>query len=402
MAKAKKFTPVQISPKIMTADQVKRWLGNLPDSEVMRSILRAEIQDIRAGDPREERTMRGLWYDIVKPLLSQAGILNNKTSGGKDIPWAGNLSKYLAELVRAGETSYEELGIVDGSRQRQPAQALATQLIDVQMVGAHFPWIILFTEKDTIWGVLESLADLYGVSAISGGGEPSNACTENTVREIIRSDTFQENQPEDLIILSLTDYDPFGYKIAQAQFDQVLEAAGGVTPKELGQLKHVRHTRLGLTPDQLTPAQRQAKSYEPKDTGLAEWFAKYGGVDGEPLGLELDALPLSQLRRMFAEGIERVIDLEKRRQDLREAFIDLLACELLLPEFESKRQAMLQAVKSNGLWSQITSAPIPDDLFKAAAVSGAGWIAPVQTKTLFKDYQEQVKQVMGQVESGSK
>ena len=61
----------------------------------------------------------------------------------------------------------------------------------MQLVGGHYPWLILFTEKDTIWGELESLASLYGVSAISGGGQPSAACTADIVRLILASEAYR-------------------------------------------------------------------------------------------------------------------------------------------------------------------------------------------------------------------
>lgn len=390
----KKFAPVQKNTREMTTGEIRSWLDGLPNSVVMRSILMAEIQAVQAGAPRERRTMRNMWYDVVKPVLSRAGILNITTSGGKPVPWDRLLSKYLAELVREGVTSYEELLIVDGSRQRQPARALTTTMVDIQVVGAHFPWVVLFTEKDTIWGEVQDLADLYGVSAVSGGGEPSMACTENTVRAIVRSEAYQEMRPESIIVLSLTDYDPFGYKIAEAQFRQVLETAGAMGIDELGALREVSHLRLGLEPDQLTPEEREANAYEPKDQGLDEWYQETGGVDDLPLGLELDALPLSRLRRMFADGIEQQIDLEKRRQDLRDAFIDLVACDLLMPGFEEKRKAMVQAARTNGCWDEIANTPIPDDLFQRAAVRGAGWIAPVQIKALFDDCKGELEKIM--------
>jgi len=364
---AKKFVQLQKHPSESTADELRDALADLPDAQVMRSLLRAEIDAIRNRAGRETRTMRNLWYSLVKPALSRAGILNKVTRNGKPVAWDGLLSKYLAELVRAGEMSYEELHIVDGSRQRQTAVTITRSVAYVELVGAHYPWVILFTEKDTIWGEVQTLASLYGVSAISGGGQPSNACTENTVRAIMRSEAYCDRQP--VMVLSLTDYDPAGYSIARAQFTQVQETAG--------QYCEVYHERLGLLPSQLTAEERLQNAYEPKDKGLAEWYAETEGVDGQPLGLELDALPLSRLRRMFAEGIERVIDLDKRRDDLRAAFLDLLACELLRPDFDARRQALQEAVKSNGLWDIIAGTPIPDSLFRRAAVAGMNSINPL-------------------------
>jgi len=175
----------------MTDGELRDALGDLPASQVIRSLLMSELEAMRNGAEREDRTMRhGLWYELAKPALSRSGRLNDKTGNGKPVDWPALLSKYLAELVREGVTTYEELRIVDGSRQRQTAVDITRTIADVQLVGGHFPRVILFTEKDTIWPVVADLASLYGVSAISGGGEPSNACTENTVKRIMCSEAY--------------------------------------------------------------------------------------------------------------------------------------------------------------------------------------------------------------------
>ena len=378
----KGYTLLQTHPGEMAGDDLRDALGDLADSEVMRSLLMAELKAIRGGAQREDRTMRNLWYSLVKPALSRAGLLGKKTSGGKDVPWDAKLSKYLAELVREGETTYAEMRIVDGSRQRQAAVAITSPVASVELVGAYSPWVILFTEKDTIWGVVESLASLYGVSAISGGGQPSNACTENTVNAILQHENYPSGYP--IVLLALTDYDPAGYSIAGAQLAQIGEVLGQ-TP--------VLYRRLGLEPSQLTPEERAQNSYEPKDKGLAKWFAETGGVDGEPLGIELDALPLSRLRTMFADGIEMHVSLEAKREDLRNAYLDLIACELLRPDFDAKRRALQDAVKDDGMWDDILEANLPKDLFKQAAVAGLDCIDPLRYD-LFKCADE-VRETMG-------
>lgn len=388
------FAPVQTHPDKMSPDEHRALLADLPDSQALRTLLMAEVQAIRAGTvEREARTMRGLWYDVIKSPLSHAGILNKKTRHGHDVPWDKKLSDILAELVREGVTTYEELRVVDGSRQTQVAVTITHTVAAVSLVGAHYPWIILFTEKDTMWGEVQQIASLYGVSAISGAGEPSYASTENKIREIVRSKGYRAERPGRLIILSLTDYDPSGYNIAEAIVQQVFEVAQALPVRERGWLREVYHERLGLVPDQLTAELREAKSYEPKTKGLDEWFARTGGVDGKPLGIELDALPLSRLRAMFAEGIERHVDLENRRQDLREAYLDLLACEALLPDFAAKRTALIEAVKATPIWDEIEATTIPASLFREAALAGWDSINPVEDVELF-GHDDEVREVM--------
>jgi len=295
------LVPVQ-EIKRLDETQVREWLHpSLANREVIRSILVAELQAIRAGHDRDIRTMRGLWYEIVKPLLSRSGRLQQRTENGNPIKWDGQLSAVLAELVREGFTTYDEMKILDGSRKRQPAQEIKTGLIDVTMIGTLFPWVILFTEKDTIWPVIRNLASLYGVSAVSGSGQPSLAATENMLLEILQAD------PDEIIVLTLTDYDPAGYSISDAQIQQIADVVQAVNQRVSIQFK-----RLGLEPDQLTPDELEANAYEPADKGLKEWTRRTGGINGRPLGLELDSLPLSRIRGMFAEAVENVTSVEQR------------------------------------------------------------------------------------------
>ena len=103
-------------------------------------------------------------------------------------------------------------------------------------------------------------------------------------------------------------------------------------------------------------------------------------MDGEPLGLELDALPLSRLRAMFAEGIEARVDLGPRYDDLRAALLELTAWETLRPEMERRKEALITRVQSDGIWARVAATEVPGGLFTAAA--GAGWrtINPVTTE----------------------
>ena len=371
---------------------IKQLLKGLQYKQVINSLIIYEVSAIRAGEVREVRTLRGLWYKLIKPIVSRSGRLNELGANNKPVEWSRYLSDYLKELVDAGITSYQELAIIDGSRERRPAAQVDAQLIDVSMVGGHYPWVILFTEKDTIWPIVENIASLYGVSAISGKGKPAAACSENMTRAIIRTEAFKTAQPEALILLSLTDYDPSGYIIASAQLDQITIAARNYDG-ERGKLKQVIHKRIGITPDQLAPAELAANSYEPKEAGLAEWFKETGGINGQPLGLELDSLATSQLRAMYASAIEREIDLTNRYDDLREAFIDLMACYRLLPEFNARRAELIAQAKQAAVYTAIKSARLSEDLFYNAAIAGEYWIGPNKTLQLFENYKGPLTQL---------
>lgn len=351
-------------PLRMSAPELQAAFGGESNAGALRGLIMAEVCDIRNGSGRDERTLRGFWYDYVKPLLSRLGLLHKLTSNNKPVDWDAKLSKYVAEQVRHGSTSYKELALVDGSRQRRVAQAVNVGIADVTLAGDHFPWVILFTEKDAAWGAVESVARLYGVSAISGGGVPSAVCTANTIEAIL---DHKNSGDGPLVLLSLTDYDPAGYAIARAQCDQIKEVSGG---------RAVDHVRLGLVPEQLTAAERAAKAYTPKEDGLAAWYAETGGVDGDMLGLELDALGLARIRAMFAAGIEQQVNTAPLWDDLRRAYVDLIAWGLLLPQVAKQLDALRAVVWDGSLGQAIRNEVMPGDLFRAAAAAGWDSINP--------------------------
>ncbi len=321
-------------------DVLEQQLGGLPMTKLLRGLLRTEVNEIRSGAPREPRTLRHVWYSVVKPILSRIDRLHQQTAGGKAVKWPSKLSAQLSRLVAKGVTTYAELGIVDASRHR--------------LVGTGaFPWVVLFIEKDTIYGELERLAKVYGVSAISGKGQPSFACTEHTIEAVLRLPTYDG---QDFVLLSVTDYDPHGLHIADAQATQLQSAARG----RFG----VTHNRLGLVPSQLTEDERRQHAYVLKGADQLGF--------GE-IGYELDALPLSRFRAIFVEGLEQYIDLDVAKEGLREKYLVSIAWGLLQPIIGT----LTDAVGGTALDKHISTMEIPSDVFSQAVNEGASTVDPL-------------------------
>ena len=121
--------------------------------------------------------------------------------------------------------------------------------------------------------------------------------------------------------------------------------------------------------------------------------SRLGGVNGRPLGIELDVLPISQMRQMRAEAIDYCISLDPRREDLREAFIEGLAWETLMPDTKAHKDRLCQVVKSAQVWTQIQDTPIPNEVFRDAAIAGSNVVDP---RDVF-DCDAEVLEVMSQV-----
>ena len=126
----------------------------MKDAVLLRSIIMNEKKFLTID---YDRSLRGFWYSTVKPTLDKLGLLteNDSTEDGLT-KWDAKLSLYMAELVRLGAASYQDLHIVDTSRQRAtPANAYRTvdpETYGDQVSAAPYPNIIISTEKDTVCG----------------------------------------------------------------------------------------------------------------------------------------------------------------------------------------------------------------------------------------------------------
>lgn len=387
----KDYIILRDNPMDMTRDTLQSKMAGQGWAVVMRSILMYEIERcdaVRAGGQTiEARTLRGLWYRLIKPSLERLGALEKtfydetRVSNPKDLhrvpEWAGLMSKYLAELVRLGRTTYARLGIIDGSRPKRQPAGQTLPLENVSILGVHHPGILLFTEKDTIYTIVESIARIYGIGVLSGSGKPSFAATENLISDMVNHAGFATGS--NIHILTLTDYDPSGYIIAEAVVQQVSEVAANFGPK----VGDVVYSRLGLTPDQLPADERARNAYTPAASGLEKWFEETGGVDGQPLGLELDALPLSEIRRLFVDGLQTIITSEEPyRQDLAAALVDMLIWESLESEINERREALRLAIDADSIIGSLTCSPAAVARF---AKAGHSYIDPLrQDKGLFR------------------
>jgi len=309
---AKYYIPLDRPIKEIPADELRRALGGVKMSVLMRTIILNEKQFLSVG---YNRSLRGFWYATVKPALDKLGLLTEKDQTEEGLTkWDGKLSLYMADLVRDGLLTYLDLKIIDTSRQRgTPGPGYATvshEAFSYQTNIAPHPNIILCTEKDTAYNIIADMARLLGCSCISGKGQNALGAMEDLLRGI-------GPDAGDIYILSMTDYDPSGYYIAntfEKQARDLLRALGFKLPG-------VEIERIGIFPDQLTAQEIEANKYTPKPANRAKWFKQTGGIDGEPKGLELDALTPDRIREIFVSCLKRYIDEEDYKDFVKRAYI---------------------------------------------------------------------------------
>jgi hypothetical protein len=349
-------------------------LAHADNSKLIRSLLVNELERIQAvgGWRGDMRTMRGLWYDLIKPVLSRLRRIGQRTNKGALVKWDGELSRGLGTLIKRDARvndepiTYKALGIVDGSRSRRAPASYGLTVQSVNVIGARHPEIILFIEKETLYFITEKLAHYFGVSSLCGSGKPSIAASEDVVRRIATCGNFKKGTS--LHLLTVSDYDPAGEEIAGAIHDQIKMLA-----KREG--SPVRWQHLGVYPHHLSPEDLAKNAYTPASKGLLPWLKRGNGIGGKPLGLELDALGGQRIRAIFMNGLEKLIDPAPFLEDYRRACITQLAHKLLEPEFEERLERMRAQLAQ--AWGELRPLePEPEDVF-AWARQGESYINPL-------------------------
>lgn len=232
-----------------------------------------------------EGNIRTLWYSHIKPVFSRLGILDQ----GDDTI----INSVLVEMTyKYNLFKYADLGIADENKHNWK-------------IGDKNPHIIVFAEKAGHLNSLEKINEQGGVSFIALGGQPSHLTTEyfaTALFEKLASSSFiLPEKGMDLYdnpifyLYSIVDWDPSGYFIKKTFLKQ-LQAKG---------LENIKIVDL-ICPENFKLEELDFIKYKLKSTAIERsknqnWIKTTGGVKGESYGIEADALPRFELRKLFFE-----------------------------------------------------------------------------------------------------
>lgn len=290
---------------------------------MMRTLIMNELEHC---DKSETRTLRGVWYSAIKPTLDKLGLLQDDDTSEEGLKrWDATLSSYVCDLLRRGALTFSDLGISDISRQKKnPREHFYTvggREYAYKGTIAPYPNILIATEKDTVYTIIESIAQLYGCSAISCKGQNSLGAMESIVKGMFQTDPKVHFST--IYVLTLTDYDPAGYYIAEALEKQVNDILYAIGKSHIAVHTH----RLGITPDQLSEEQVRQNMYSPKKANIEKWMARTNGINGQEKGLELDAFSATQIREIFIENLAEFIDHNVYKDFIKESYIKMQILE---------------------------------------------------------------------------
>ncbi|MHA2023804.1 MAG: hypothetical protein ACTSWQ_09105 [Candidatus Thorarchaeota archaeon] len=253
---------------------------------LIREIVLAELERCRThGRPDEDRTLRNFWYSHIKSVLMRAEGL-----GAERENWGGQasqqLSAVMSDLVLRGIMKYSDIGIVDESRKVQRINSFELHPYDD---------VIVFVEKDTLFKPLQNVCNLYNVPFVSGAGYTATAAIEGVIEAL---SSFNQGQDHKYTVLVISDYDSYGFQIANDFQSRSLK---------LG--LNCRVERIGVDPSHFDPAKMQTDMYPvSQKTAKDKQWARVFGIQGK-YGLELDALveadgSMQKLRDLLVDALE--------------------------------------------------------------------------------------------------
>lgn len=285
--------------RLMTAEELHQHFdhprtGRFQVQEFMANFIWEYYQLMQRGlRPPVQGNIRTFWY-LIKPVLGRAIPLQGEKH------YAVMLGMFQRLVTRYGLFKFRDFDFSDqGEQFYQP--------------GDRQPHIVLLSEKTGHYRRLQALQKEFGVSIIGLGGMPSILTSEyfaDTLRQAIR------NRPSDrkgakLHLISITDYNPSGAIILKSFVTQLAQQG----------FKQLASVQPLLTPARF-PAEELSSITEPlpmktkADRTKAErWLAAGGGVNGQPLGIESEALILhgDRFREVFLEAFNQALTGRKIR-----------------------------------------------------------------------------------------
>ncbi len=215
--------------------------------------------------------IRSFWYRSIKPVLSKLGF---KLSGSK---YTEKVYDNFVEMVTKQKLfRYADFGFID---ERGHAR----------VIGKTNGNLILFVEKEGLFGLVKKMALEHDATCIALGGFPSYLTTEFLVGNLGQLGLLKEP----LRLFSIVDYDPSGYWI-EREFTEQLKDFGAkvagvcslVNPKELPN-------------DLLETCKYKLK----KGSKTDNWLKATGGIAKEAFGLEADAFGYQRIQDAYEKAV---------------------------------------------------------------------------------------------------
>ena len=275
--------------------------STFPAQDALRVACMFELERMRTDysyrNSVEVRNLRNLWYDLTKPFLNRVEKPEHILESGWGRRRSQKLSGVLSEMVLSGMCKYSDFNIEDRSRpKRRPGRWSKLKV-------GRFDEVIIFLEKDTQFPRIEVLADLLGFTVECGKGQQATAAIEGLINSLELGTSY--------LVFVITDYDYYGYLIAQSMEERV--ARLGI---------NAEFHRAGVTVDQVPADKIEVAKFLIPMTSQKEkdWADRYA-IEGK-YGLEIEALSAKELRKTIATAVYEYCDPDALYEHLKKTALE--------------------------------------------------------------------------------
>lgn len=286
-----------MSPKELKTHFKYQTVNDFNTREFLANIIWEYYLLLQLGqrDPIDGN-IRTFWY-YLKPTLSKAVKINSQSQ----YPIMIDVFKTL--VIQHQLFKYKDFGFIDEGQ-------------NFYRLGQTHPNIILISEKTGHFKKLERLQQEFGITIVATGGMSSILTTEyltDELEKVLVPDPasasllrplrgVEGSIPNPIHLITLVDYNPSGAIIAKT-FHNQLQHEG---LENIISFQHIL-TPAVFTEDEIKHVTDQIPLKTKADkTKARKWIAAGGGVNGQPLGIETEALILdfARLRERFKLALD--------------------------------------------------------------------------------------------------
>ena len=221
--------------------------------------------------------LRSFWYKELRPIFKKHNLLDKdegppvrsryRSESPREIYILDRMSKIFDQFVLRGFFKFK-----DEFEFQDPREAF-------RIIGRKNPRFVFFTEKEGLFWFCEKVAKELGITAIASHGEPGLLTMEYFSEEL------KKRKVKNIVLACLTDYDPWGYNIAQSFKEKLEEPVFDFKVKftNLTVLKEI------FEPEVVEEKKRDLSNVsESKKKQVKVWMDETGGIDGKPYGMHID------------------------------------------------------------------------------------------------------------------
>jgi len=287
------------------------------DARLIRTFIWESFLMIRAGELKPMKgNMRSFWYRELGPFLKDNDIFESDEWGGPELSLDAIrvVEDFFDDEARGMEFERvfrgqgRELYLLDKMSKsfdqfvlrgffrfkgefefQDPREAF-------RITGVKRPRYIFFTEKEGLFWLCKEIAKTYGISAVASHGEPGYLTMEYF------ADALKGKGVKNVEIGALTDYDPWGFNIAENFGEKMnMPVFGfGVNTTHLTSLKlftnyAIEHKKRDLS--RVSPSKKKQ---------VDDWVKATGGIDGKPFGMHVDNGEIDLIRAAVKKWLKQV------------------------------------------------------------------------------------------------